>query len=193
MTYYNAAISTIDGENNDVLNFNVEAGPITLSVELRWPIDIQEEYNAYLEIKDLMAKSDTIEGDGTYDYLKYYLSIGDDIPAWIARQTSFPASLKELPSKTGELLDSWISRIQERIGECQALQSVLDFYKEQLQWQFIIRQGDYSETGLLTPGSIHTLINGVTVEVSITKDDDSFNRMNLAHLSLRIGVPDDIG
>lgn len=177
MTYYD--ISLVNTQPSNRFSVSLSAGTVTLNCVFEWFEEIQEEYDNYIDLCSHMAETDPINGNRTYDYLQYYLSI-TDIETWLEEQEYLPQSL------TGMTTEDQINEIQSRIDTCTRLQEYINTYNELLVWNITV---DDTYILRLIPGCIYTLDDGTLIRVDCDKESIGYD--DLACVTLHIGVSDE--
>lgn len=186
MTYYDAYLNQVDS-TEDSFEVPIKAESTNLSIKFKWDTTLQEQYDEYYKGIVKSAYSDPLVGNGEvnrdYNYVDYYLSIGDNISEWLEEQVVLPQSIKDLEEA------EQITAIQANITLATEIKKVLDLYTEMLVWYLEITYGNETFTGKLIKGSIYTNTeNTLSVEVDSLLDKDITVRDNIIYTDLVIGV-----
>ena len=154
-TMYELPLKKPSGEPNATTIYkNITVGSLSLPFRFQWAVASEEQYNILLDYIARKTKSDPIFVHGVYtynyDYMAYYLKLSgkteQELIDWLDTNPSLPTSIALAPRASQLIL------LKTRISECEALDPVLQQYREVIKWQFhVVFEGE-TNVGVIEPG-----------------------------------------
>lgn len=154
-TLYELPLKKPSGEPNATTIYkNITVGSLSLPFRFQWAVASEEQYNILLDYIARKTKSDPIFVHGVYtynyDYMAYYLKLSgkteQELIDWLDTDPSLPTSIALAPRASQLIL------LKTRISECEALEPVLQQYREVIKWQFHVTFEGETNVGVIEPG-----------------------------------------